>query len=574
MPKNKAGYIRVLLPVLMLLIGAFLVLSYPKMRQFYVSKKSSSGLSVVPDVPVVKGTANTPFLFGFNSMSPTVNLGAMEDWRNWYPVDRNHIEGQLVGDSYNIPNNPQGFPSSYKSTPVDYHLYGVKGDYWELLSHSSNFKSLDAWERNSTVYYNPASLGSYDNCKDARIPNLAIDLSSPAVKKPLEFYLPSEKNKFAMGPVICSIQFTYNDRRQIPLLSQQKKDKLFKNPYEWQASMNFFVITATRDRFVDAWGTNILFATNLYMTSEVTPNTITVGNRFCANHTTSQSDRFKCVNVDAQNKVITYAASDVAQGRPFYVHMVEEYTMRATRVALSVNNRNIRNLYGGGCIWFDGMPINPYKNCDTTTADGTYAHPGSDPYVLQGNYLYQCTNSTIGAASDWQYTYESNTCKQISTVTHTVDGVALTANSQAQSSETPNLSVYAKTEYMFGSGDNENKPTNLYVQNRLTGVVYGYKKTSSIYANYLFYIPSGVSVNELKIGYNNDGVDSKGYNRDLIVDYINYKGAVYRSIDPETFAVGTWHRQAGRCVSTTDSYEMTHLRANRLPCNGYFIFNY
>jgi hypothetical protein len=584
MPKNNSGYIRLLIPILVLLFGVAIVFTYPKLAENFSKKDSSPVTSPTPDVPVVKGTSNNQFLFGFNSMSQVTSLSQMEDWRNWYPVYRNHTEGQLVGDSYNIPNNPQGFPSTYKGGSVDYYLYGITGNYWELLAHSSNYKSLDAWERNSNVYYNtapgvPNSLGSYDNCKDAVIPTLNLDLASPALKKPLEFYLPSQKNKYAMGPVICSIQFDDGDngkkRYQIPRLSQQKKDKLYKNPFQWHASMNFFVITALRDSYVDSWGTNIKFATNLYMSSEKTPGTITVGNRFCNNQTTSQNDTFKCTVIDAQNnKVISYWHPTA--NRFFYVDMVEEYTMRAVRSALSINNRNIYNLYGGGCVWFDGNPLDPYKQCDTTTASGAYAHPGSDPYILQGNYLYQCGNSTHGSGSDWQYTYKNSTCTQLSTVTNTMDGVVITGNAQqpqSQSGVTPNLVVYAKTAYLGGSGGNENRTTSLYVQNARTGVVYGHKKTTNNYANYSFYIPNGVPVNELKIGYDNDGVDSRGYNRDLIVDYITYRGKQYKTTDPKTYAVGTWHYPSTRCVKATDNYDMTHLRVNRLPCNGYFIFS-
>jgi hypothetical protein len=88
--------------------------------------------------------------------------------------------------------------------------------------------------------------------------------------------------------------------------------------------------------------------------------------------------------------------------------------------------------------------------------------------------------------------------------------------------------------------------------------------TSNSLRQYMFEAPLPFDVSQLRIIYNNDYFSWWRGDRNLRVDSVEARGALYKTTDPSVYSVGAW---TGRSCGTGGYYS-----SNWLACNGYFQF--
>ncbi len=76
---------------------------------------------------------------------------------------------------------------------------------------------------------------------------------------------------------------------------------------------------------------------------------------------------------------------------------------------------------------------------------------------------------------------------------------------------------------------------------------------------------STVSINDIKVAFVNDGANTNGVSRDVLVDYVKLKGVTYLTRAADTYMTGYWSSTERLCKAG-------YFQSNKLDCNGYFQF--
>ena len=99
---------------------------------------------------------------------------------------------------------------------------------------------------------------------------------------------------------------------------------------------------------------------------------------------------------------------------------------------------------------------------------------------------------------------------------------------------------------------------------RVGGVLVGEFEVSSAFADYEVSLPAGSTVADVEVAFINDAVRGD-FDRNLIVDYVEFDGVRFETEAESTSSTGTWN-SATRCAPSSVTVSET------LHCNGHFTY--
>lgn len=504
----------------------------------------------------------------FFNLSNTKKATSFKDWNDWYPVDLNHPEGYVVHNSiglldgsepngalynmlsYNSPNKLDTFPTMYKGSPVDYFyiIHRTNSIYHELLALSENKRSLDAWARQGVVYYDPQAFGGLENCNLTGIEKSGKNLADSSIKSPLAFKLPTEKNSYFISPLVCAVRFnvprTTSDLASFapPLASVQTISNISTLADE---PLNFAVMSVTLNDSKDKWGTQVVYALNIYMSDRITQKVRSIGQQFCPD---GVQVPFKCERDSVTGTyVITFIHPDT--NTKLYLSSSEEYWMRKIDGSVVANGRQIKNLYGFGCTRHNLQGV----VCDDKDSSGLRI-TSLDPLKTQDKLVSICDPSAkVTAGSSSQYVFSSKSC--------------LPLHKSIEIRSIP-IEIYANNVFVAPKGADMSKNENIFASMALDvgGINYGVWRVSNDTSTYVANVPSTAQLKDIKIRFQNDGKDKYGFDRNLVVKGIKFNGISYNTSTPTVYSVGSWSTSLNKCTSGFTG-------ASFLACNGYFTFD-
>lgn len=415
--------------------------------------------------------------------------------------------------------------------------------YPELVSLSNSNRSIDAWHRGGFAYYSPTALGGYDSCTAEKIVASKVNLQTAALKAPMKFYMPNQSGKYAIAPVICSVGLDYTSERSfsLPLLQEQVTNNIRKIKHGWWGDVtNTSVVTAVLSERPDEYGFWVRNALNVYLVEDrAIESTLVIGAKYC-NKALEAAAPFRC---EPSNGLWRVTYTHPQTNRKMYVTAFEEYSMRKMTSSLVINSRQINNYFGFGVIEFNGGS----KVWDNADVDGKLVSDGN-PVKVQEHVVLNCP---MKLHKNEQPYFDRNSC------------ALRTAQTRSGSANLIPVTVTAATSYNSVPGKvNKNRGATLGID--IKGLRYGFFITKPELAVYTALIPSSTLISDIKFSFDNNGIDSDGFDRNLIINKVVFKGKLYIS-NNVFYAAGYWDNSTRRCVAGA-------FKTNLLACSGYLQF--
>ena len=96
------------------------------------------------------------------------------------------------------------------------------------------------------------------------------------------------------------------------------------------------------------------------------------------------------------------------------------------------------------------------------------------------------------------------------------------------------------------------------------GQTLGAFEVASSFADYEVLLPAGTSITDVQVAFTNDAF-GPGFDRNLIVDYVELAGVRFETEAAATTSTGTWNAATGCAPSSLT-------RSQALNCNGHFVY--
>jgi hypothetical protein len=487
----------------------------------------------------------------FSRQLNSTEINNLLDWNEWYPMDFNVPENHRIirewvdpegrvtrGFSFNVHNDmaPHFWPVTYKNKPLDYVFFAECNDkvncypqennwykYFEITTvgdvyptGTSKAVTLESWQRASL--YNPEVY--YDLEK---IQALGGDCTTTFFKndpRAAEILVQAPYK----GPLVWTMPARSNSYVVNPpacaVYFEYSNNNLSFTPQRVKRAERFFVIGVNK-----AMSSNVLYAFNSYMKEGMSGRL----RDYCRLH--YQNDRFNCIQSNGVGSPRPYTVGN----RTYYPADFEEYWMRKA----SKTGRWGNTIDSGGFFKFR------WWQAYTPT---TWPTDGHDAITV--NYYVESCGRWGTSPKD---------CTRVMP-----SGVPIT--------------VYAQTHYLASQGQaagNSNTLSQFNVE--VNGKIYGHARASAAQLTaYTFRVPANTPINAINIVFINNGVDSNGYDRNLVVPKVVFKGKEYLATSPNTYTIGGWITPPtggqGRCSTANDGAN-NYLRTSSLPCNGLFRFS-